>query len=66
MRKAFCDLCGRELHGDREPFWIVVNVQQKFGAREKTVDLCKSCNEQFWKWICCLSKEVLEAPNETV
>ena len=57
MRKAYCDMCGAELRSDNGRGWVIVNVGQLGGRRERTLDFCAACDNKFWAWLDHLGKE---------
>lgn len=59
MRKAYCDMCGVELHANPPGGWVTVYVTQRLG-RERSFDFCASCSDKFWSLLDHLGKEADE------
>lgn len=57
MRKAYCDMCGAELHANPPGDWLTVTVGQRWGNREKALDFCADCDNKFWSLLDHLGKE---------
>ena len=57
MRKAYCDMCGAELHANPPGDWFTVTVGQRWGDRDKSFDFCASCHDKFWSLLNHLGKE---------
>lgn len=59
MRKAYCDMCGAELHANPPGGWFTVYVDQPLG--KKSLDFCEACLDKFWSLLDHLGKEADDA-----